>query len=100
MSFAFHPEALAEFEAAAFHYASISSALAARFIASVETTIGEIVEQPLAGTPLDQDIHRRLTRVFPYAVLYAIEPDGVLILAVMHCHRHPNFWRHRVSEGP
>jgi Plasmid stabilization system protein len=100
MSFAFHPEALAEFEAAAYHYASISPALAAHFIASVEATIGEIVEQPLAGALLNQDIHRRLTRVFPYAVLYTVEPDGVLILAVMHGHRRPDYWRHRVSESP
>ena len=99
MSFAFHPEALAEFEAAAFHYASINPALAARFIASVEFTIGDIVEHPLAGALLDQHIRRRLTHVFPYAVLYTVEPDGVLILAVMHCHRRPDYWRHRVSES-
>ncbi len=100
MSFAFHPEALAEYEEAALHYASISPNLATRFIACMESAIGEIVKQPLAGALLEQDIRRRLPRVFPYAVLYTVESDDVLILAVMHCHRQPGYWRHRVSESP
>lgn len=43
MSFAFHPEALAEYEEAALHYASISPNLATRFITCVESAIGEII---------------------------------------------------------
>jgi hypothetical protein len=31
------------------------------------------------------------------AVLYSIEPDFVLIIAVMHCHREPGYWQHRLG---
>ncbi len=27
-----------------------------------------------------------------------IEKDYVLIIAVMHCHREPGYWHHRVSN--
>jgi toxin ParE1/3/4 len=34
--------------------------------------------------------------VFPYAVLFSIEEDYILIVAVMHCRREPGYWRNRV----
>jgi hypothetical protein len=30
--------------------------------------------------------------------LYTIENDYVLIIAVMHCHREPGYWHHRVPN--
>ena len=36
-----------------------------------------------------------LSKVFPYAVLYSIEPDYILVVAVMHCRREPGYWRNR-----
>ena len=32
---------------------------------------------------------------FPYGVLYAVEQDYILILAIMHCSREPNYWKNR-----
>jgi toxin ParE1/3/4 len=57
------------------------------------------VEAPERWVVLDQDVRRCLTKVFPYAVLYTIEQDCVLILAVMHCHREPGYWRRRTKGG-
>jgi hypothetical protein len=30
---------------------------------------------------------------FPYAILYRIASDEVQIVAVMHLHRRPGYWR-------
>lgn len=98
MKYQFHPEALAEFEAATRHYAAIQPELARRFIDSVEAAIGRITEHPLAHAILEEDVRRCLTRVFPYAVLYTIESDYALIGAVMHCHRKPGYWRDRFAS--
>jgi hypothetical protein len=46
---------------------------------------------------LEGDVRRRLARVFPYAVLYSVEADRIFILAVMHCHQIPGYWRSRVG---
>ena len=98
MRYEFHPEALAEFEEAARFYAECQDGLEARFIASVESAIRRILQAPNRWRVFEDDLRRCLTPVFPYAVLYTIEPDYILIIAVMHCSREPDYWRHRVSR--
>jgi hypothetical protein len=51
-----------------------------------------------SGKPSKNEIRRYLTRVFPYAILYSIEADYILIMAVMHCHREPGYWKNRIRE--
>jgi toxin ParE1/3/4 len=94
----FHPEALAEYEAAVLYYAERDPAVAQRFVAAVEDAIGRILDAPTRWRVLDEDVRRCLTRVFPYGVLYTIEPEFVLIVAVMHCSREPGYWKSRVTK--
>lgn len=94
----FHPEALAEYEAAALYYAERDPAVGRRFVATVEDAIDRILEAPARWRILDEDVRRCLTRVFPYGVLYTIEPDFVLVVAVMHCSREPGYWKRRVAK--
>jgi plasmid stabilization system protein ParE len=100
MKFDFHPEALAEFQDAARYYRNSQEGLGLRFVASVEDTIDRILEAPLRWRILEDDVRRCLTRVFPYAVLYTVEPEFVLIIAIMHCHREPGYWHGRTQAGP
>jgi toxin ParE1/3/4 len=69
-----------------------------RFLSSVETAVRQIAAAPDRWRILEHDVRRCLTKVFPYAILYTIELDHVLIIAVMHCHREPGYWRHRLQE--
>lgn len=93
----FHPEAILEYEAAAVRYEQLQRGLGARFVASVGAALQGIVADPTAWPALEADVRRRLTRVFPYAILYAAEPDAIVVLAVMHCHRKPGYWRSRAG---
>jgi len=93
----FHPEALAEFQDAAQYYADCQENLELRFIAAVETVLNRIRQNPEWARIFEDDIRRSLTHIFPYAVLYSIEPGYLLIIAVMHCNREPGYWRHRVE---
>jgi plasmid stabilization system protein ParE len=95
----FHPEALAEYEAAARYYAERDPAMGQRFIEAVEDAIERIRDSPTRWRVLDEDVRRCLTRVFPYAVLYTVEPRFVLIVAVMHCSREPGYWKRRVARA-
>jgi plasmid stabilization system protein ParE len=97
MKFDFHPEALAEFQDTARRYRLNQEATGLRFVTSVEDAIDRILEAPLRWRILEDDVRRCLTRVFPYAVLYTVEPEFVLIIAVMHCHRKPGYWRERIA---
>lgn len=97
MRYEFHPEALEDYQAATDWYAKRSTELALRFIEAIEDAIWNVSEAPERWRIVEEDIHRCLTRVFPYGVLYTIEPDFILIVAVMHCSREPGYWRHRVG---
>jgi toxin ParE1/3/4 len=99
MRFEFHPEALSEYEDAARYYVNCQPGLELRFMSAVEHVIQQIVEAPERWPIIEDDIRRCLTRVFPYAVLYSIEKGYVLILAVMHCHREPGYWRNRSANN-
>lgn len=95
MKWSFHPEAEAEFHAAIDYYEECESGLGEDFAIEVHATIQNILACPKAWLTLDGDIRRCLTRRFPYGVLYSIETEGIFILAVMHLHRHPDYWKHR-----
>jgi toxin ParE1/3/4 len=88
--FEFHPDALAEYEEAARHYAACQAGLELRFIGAVEHAIHLILDAPNIWGIFEEDIRRCLTRIFPYAILYTVEPNHVLIIAVMHSHREPS----------
>lgn len=91
MRFEFHPEALEEYNEAANRYASKEPGLDLRFIVSIETAIERILEDPNRWRIVDGDVRRYLTHVFPYAILYANQPEFVLIIAVAHYSREPGY---------
>jgi plasmid stabilization system protein ParE len=95
----FHPEARLEFLDAVTYYESCQSGLGERFVQSVDAAIAGIGENPEAWAEIEQDVRRKLTRVFPYALLYTVEPEYILVVAVMHCHKEPGYWRSRLAGG-
>ena len=97
MRYQFHPEALEDYQQAVDWYAQRGTPTALRFVASIEETIRRVAEAPERWRVVEEDVHRCLTRVFPYGVLYTIEPEAVLIVAVMHCSREPGYWRSRLA---
>jgi plasmid stabilization system protein ParE len=98
MRYEFHPEALAEYEEAALNYAERDPVVGQRFVGAVEEAIDRVPDSPTRWRILEEDVRRCLTRVFPYGVLYTIEPDFVLIVAVMQCSREPGYWKGRVAK--
>ncbi len=95
MKYVFHPEALAEYAENVRYYAEQRAEVAQAFINAVEDAVYRVMKSPARWTVLDEDVRRCLTRKFPYGVLYTIEQDYILILAVMHCSREPRYWKSR-----
>ena len=95
MRFEFHPEALAEFEAAADFYAERQAGLELRFIDAIYSALSSACRSPQTRRKFDGEIRRVLVHVFPYALLYSIEDGFLYIIAVMHCSREPGYWRNR-----
>jgi toxin ParE1/3/4 len=93
----FHPEARSEFSEAVLYFKARGYNLAVRFDSQVRTTIQRIVETPERWRELEPGIRRCFVEVFPYSVVYSIEPKFVLIIAIAHAKRAPGYWRRRVE---
>ncbi|MEI8138827.1 MAG: type II toxin-antitoxin system RelE/ParE family toxin [bacterium] len=65
------------------------------FSEQVYATIERICEFPDGWTPLDNTFHRCLVKQFPYALIYTVSNQVVIIAAVMNLHRKPDYWRSR-----
>ena len=95
MTFSFHPDAETEFHEAIAYYEECQRGLGCDFSIEAHSAIQKILDHPAAWPILEDEIRRCLTHRFPYGVLYSVEPDGIFILAVMHLHRDPDYWKHR-----
>lgn len=95
MRYVFHPEALTEYAEAVQYYTQQRIEVAQAFIDAIEDAVYRISESPTRYGVIDEEIRRCMTRKFPYGIVYAIEQDYILILAVMHCSREPGYWKDR-----
>jgi plasmid stabilization system protein ParE len=98
MNYTFHPDAESELEGAENHYDAIDTSLGNRFRAEFEAGLERILKFPNAWQPLSKNIRRRRLVSFPYGVVYRLKPDEIRILAVMHLHRAPDYWRNRIKS--
>lgn len=95
MRYVFHPEALSEYAEAVQYYTEQRVEVAQAFINAIEDTVYRIREAPTRYAAIGEDVRRCMAHKFPYGVLYTIEPDCILIVAVMHCSREPGYWKSR-----
>ena len=93
-----HSEALAEYEAAAVNLSEQREELGLRFVECVEASLQVIEADPERHPFFKEDVRRSLTRVFPFAVLYTIEPDFIHVIAITHCAREPGYWKKRLTN--
>lgn len=71
-----------------------SGGLGARLLADVRSALRIVEEFPELGTKR-QGCRRFLLSKFPFDLVYSLEQDGILILALAHHRRKPGYWRER-----
>ncbi len=89
--------AQAELDEAVTWYAAQAPGLGEAFLIEALKTIKLIEQFPAAWHPLTPHIRRCRLKRFPYSVVYALDGDNILVLAVAHQHRKPNYWRSRLG---
>lgn len=92
----FHPEADTEMMSAAKFYETQQKDLGKRFLASVQDALNKIQVNPLLYHEIEDSVRRCLTRTFPFGIVFRIMPDQFVIIAVMHLHRDPEYWKKRI----
>ena len=94
----FLPEAEEEFREVAWYYEKEAPGVGLRFIAEVRKGVTFITENPYAAVDVGSGIRRKVLNHFPYSLMYAVEAELIVILAVAHQKRRPRYWRGRVKE--
>lgn len=77
------------------YYARIDDTLGERFVALVEEAVEQICRTPERFRRFEGDMRKVRVKDFPYAVIYRLEGSEPRIIAVMHLHRRPGYWRDR-----
>lgn len=77
------------------YYDAVSPGLGSGFVAELERTLQRVLLNPEAWARVSDEHRRCRLRRFPYAVIYSISDDTVLVAAVYHLHRRPGSWRER-----
>ena len=97
MIFLFHPDAEIEFKDAIEYYESCQNRLGYEFALEVYETVNRVIANPNAWQVINENMRRTLVNRFPYGIIYAIRNNEILILAVMHLNRKPNYWERRIK---
>ncbi len=95
MNFKLLPEAQRELDEAYEWYMLQSEGLGERFLAEVVHSFGLIQQYPTAWHPLSANTRRCRLKRFPYGVIYAVDEQEVIVIAVAHLHRKPGHWTTR-----
>ncbi len=93
----FLPEAICELEEATRYYERRVSGLGVRFREEVERVCAAVVRQPLLWREQSGGFHRVNLPGFPFYIAYFIRNESILIAAVAHASRHPDYWKQRES---
>jgi toxin ParE1/3/4 len=93
----FHPLAEDDLVEAWSWYEAQQNGLGDRLITAVQAALDRVAEWPDSGTPTTEDpdieiVERRVTTSgFPYAIRYRTIDEVVVVIAVYHQRRRPDF---------
>jgi toxin ParE1/3/4 len=92
----FLPSAEAELLAEVAFYSDARQGLGVRFQAAVEVTLARALEHPTSGVAGRRSTRRLAIKGFPFFLIYRPAADELLVVAVAHQSRRPDYWLARV----
>ena len=66
------------------------------FLDDIRFAIDAVRERPKLGFDLGYGFRRVLVRRFPFSIIYFVEPGQIVVVAVAHQSRSPDYWKVRV----
>jgi toxin ParE1/3/4 len=82
-----------DLQRAAAFYDAERPGLGREFLRTVQDGLDTLTELPEAGTPYEEQTRRLILPRFPYSLIYQIDRDTILVVAVAHQRRKPGSWR-------
>jgi plasmid stabilization system protein ParE len=99
MNYEFLPEADEEFREASRHYENEAPGVGLAFITEVHRVISVVIDHPRAAKRIRGTIRSKVLSHFPCSLLYSIESDLIIIVAVAHQKRRPTYWQSRLKKS-
>lgn len=94
----FAKEARSEFEEAQCYYEDKETGLGEAFSESVRQGLRLVLAQPKSGRIEFEDVRRVILKRFPYKLLYIVESDHLMVVAVAHQRRESQYWLSRIAK--
>jgi len=88
----------ASFLAEVAYYSNKESGLGSRFLTAVEDATARALAYPLTGTPASENTRRMFLKDFPFALVYRPDENGIVVFALAHHARRPEYWRDRIDD--
>ena len=85
-----------EMTEAAVFYEAASPRLGSDFLDDVRRVIDLVRGQPSIGRNVGQGLRRMLLHKFPFSLIYALGAEEIVIVAVAHQKRRPDYWKGRL----
>jgi plasmid stabilization system protein ParE len=92
----FLPSAEAELLEGISYYSAIRPELGIRFEQAVAEAVRNAVLHPEHGAPRTESSRRWLVKNFPFGIIYRAGESDVLIIAVAHQRKKPEYWASRL----
>lgn len=68
-----------------------------QFLDELDRVVRLVRSYPLSAPQIEPEIRRFLFTRFPYSLIYGIDQDEIIVIAVAHQHREPRYWAARVD---
>lgn len=98
MKLAFLESAQTELGDAFNWYEAQQKNLGIQFLNEFDAEIRRIFAYPKSYAMLGSEVRRCLIKRFPYGILFGIDDDTIVIIAVAHLHRKPNYWAEQLKR--
>lgn len=98
MTVNFLPDASQELLASIEWYEERNEGLGERFLSKVHEAIAFICDNPTLHPEYNNGLRKIIISTFPYAVIYKYQDGSILVIAVAHLKRQPDYWKKR-SNG-
>ena len=89
-------QAQLELDDAVAWYNQRSEGLGQVFLDELDGVVRRATRFPLSCPEIEVGIRRGLIPRFPYGLIYGIDDDTIVVIAVAHLHRRPRYWIERV----
>ena len=86
-----------EVDDAVFWYSNQAKDLSYEFLDELDRAVRLVKSYSLAFPEIQPEIRRCLLARFPYAVIYGIDQQTIVVIAVSHLKRQPGYWADRIT---